>query len=218
MSKLAVNQIQLLTMTAEHLQVLASSACSEVYTTLLATESFSIREVARELNRTPASVGEHISKLLDVGLIIPAGTRKRRSRTETLFIHKAITTRFPFENQSPESMTHYHDRFKSYMRSAERQLGAAISVFLKDETYFDFVTYKWHTGYLTRENALKVKDAIMEVQDLFDELQETNPENRSPETHIRLNLTEFLMPTQRESENRLAQTQSQHSESKRPKS
>lgn len=208
MSTLFENQVPFLTMTEEHLRVLASSACSEVYTTILPTEPISIREIGTELNRSPASVGQHVTKLLDVGLIIPAGTRKRRSRTETLFVHKAITTRFPFDgHQSAQALQHYLERYKSYMRAAERQLETALKVYAKDHEYFDFITYKWNTGYVTREGALKIKEAIMQVQNLFDEYHETDPNKRSPETHIRLNLTEFLFPTQRESEIRLKKIQ-----------
>ena len=100
-------QAEVTKLNLKQIQTLISVACSEVFDSLSPIDPRSAREVAKDIGRSPASVGEQIVKLMDAELVISAGTRKRRSRTETLFAHAGRLTRFMLAEQTPESIEQY---------------------------------------------------------------------------------------------------------------
>ena len=182
--------------------MLVSVACSEVFDSLSPVDARSAREVANDIDRSPASVGEQIVKLLDAGLIISAGTRRRRSRTETLYAHAGRLTRFMIAEQTPESIEQYKLRFKSQMRQSERQHDAFYDAMEKDKAYTDFIILKFHTLFVDRERALRLKLAVSELQTIIHELSESNVEVRNQGEFVRVQMTILSLPTQQESKRR----------------
>jgi hypothetical protein len=195
-------QTEVTRLNIEQIQTLISVACSEVFDSLSPVDARSAREVAMDIGRSPASVGEQIVKLLDVGLIISAGTRKRRSRTEALYAHAGRLTRFMFAEQTPESIEQYKLRFKGQMRQAERQHDAFYAAMEKDPSYSDFLILKYHTLFVDRERALRLKLAVTELQSIIHELSESNIEARSEGDFVRVQMTILSIPTQQESKRR----------------
>lgn len=192
-------QFDVLKLNIEQIHVLVSSVCNEVFESFSALEARSIREVATDIDRSPASVSEQIAKLLEVNLIIPAGTRKRRSRTEALFVHAGMVTRFYLLEQTKESIEQYKLRFKSQMRQAERQHDVFYDAMEKDPSFTDFLILKDHTLYVDRERALRLKLAVSELQALVNELSETNVESRAEGEFVRVQLHILSLPSQQES-------------------
>ena len=195
-------QAEVTKLNIEQIQTLISVACSEVFDSLSPVDARSAREVAIDIGRSPASVGEQIVKLLDVGLIISAGTRKRRSRTEALYAHAGRLTRFMIAEQTPESIEQYKLRFKSHMRQAERQHDAFYDAMEIDPTYTDFIILKFHTLFVDRERALRLKLAVTELQTVIHELSESNVDARSEGEFVRVQMTILSIPTQQESKRR----------------
>ncbi|MBI1334787.1 MAG: hypothetical protein GC165_18120 [Armatimonadetes bacterium] len=195
-------QVASLRLNAEQIHTLISSPCSEVFDALSAIEPRSAREVASDIDRSPASVGEQLAKLLDVKLIIPAGTRKRRSRTEALYVHAGMATQLFLNDLTSDGIEQYKLRFKSQMRQAERQHDAVYGAVANDPSYTDFLIYKYHTLFVDRERALRLKLAIAELQSLILELSETNADAREDGEFVRVQFTVMSLPTQQESKRR----------------
>lgn len=195
-------QIELVELSLEQIKVLSSSACSEVFSAFSPNEALSAREVGQEVGRSAAAVHEHVDKLLECDLIVAVGSRKRRSRTETLYVHRGLITRFVLAKQNQESLAAYSDRFKAQMRLAERQFQGAMEAVSVDRSLMDFLAYKWVTGYLNRENALRLKDAINEIQSVMEEMRELDPARREMGDFVRVTFSSMLMPVTHESKKR----------------
>lgn len=182
-------------MRVEQITALSSVACSEVFSTFSAVEALSIREVAAFLDRSPASVGEQVVKLINCGLLITAGDRKRRSRTETLYVYAARTTNIVWKKQTPEALDAYLGRFRGQMRLAERELGMAQRAMLEDLEYRHFMAYQWRRLYLTPKSAEKVQQAIASLNELIQSLSEEPPKSPDDETLVRATFTTMLLPS-----------------------
>lgn len=192
-------QTALLYFNRDQLEVLSSVACNEVFNSMLPTEARSIRESAQDLGKSPASVGEHVASLLDVGLVIKAGSRKRRSRTEQLYIHKSYNNRIEMTGQEQDVLELFIKQFRGEMRACERQLEAYVRIRSVDESIRIFGMHEWSSVFLTPENSLKVKEAIQDVHDLMTRLAESDAEKREDGEHIRIKLSSVMFPTASES-------------------
>lgn len=195
-------QTDLLELNLDQIRVLSSSACSEVFSAFSPLEPLSAREIGKEVGRSAAAVHEHVDKLLDVGLIVPVETRKRRSRVETLYVHKGLITRFVIAKQNREALEAYADRFKAQMRLAERQFASAMDAASVEKSIVDFLAYKWVTGYLDRASALRLKEAINQIQALMEESRATEPSQREEGEYVRVIFSSLLLPVVHESRKR----------------
>lgn len=188
-------QAPVLHMSADQVRTLASAACSEVFSTLSAFEPQSVREVAAAIERSPASVGEQVAKLVEVGLVFKCGERKRRSRLEALYLHRGLVTRFRLEGQPPEVLEAFRRRFSSQLRLAERHHAAFHEALPTDPSLTDYFAYKAYSLKLDRAGALKVQMAIHEVLDLAKALSAALPEGTQDEEVLRMQFVSWLMPT-----------------------
>jgi predicted transcriptional regulator len=182
-------------MRIEQIVALSSVACSEVFSTFSAAEALSIREVAGFLDRSPASVGEQVVKLVNCGLLMTAGERKRRSRTEVLYVYCARTTNLIWKKQTPEALDAYLGRFKGQMRLAERELAEAQRTIIEQPEYRHFLVYQWNRLYLTPKSAEKVQQAVASLNELIHSLSEEPPTNPDDDTLVRATFTTMLLPS-----------------------
>lgn len=195
-------QVPILHLNREQIIALASAPCNEVFSTLSSVEPLSAREVAQAIERSPAAVSEQLSKLVEVGLVVHAGTRKRRSRTESLYVHAGMITRFILKGQPPDVIQAYQRRFSGQMRLVERQFDAAVEALAHDPTFQDFLIYKTVTAQVDRASALRIQLAIAEVLELIKSLGEIDPENRESGEHVRVRFSALLLPERQESAKR----------------
>jgi predicted transcriptional regulator len=185
-------QVELLLLEPEHLQVLSSAVSSEVFAALDSRRALSVREVARDLGKSTSAVGEQVAKLVAAGLVVPAGTRKRRSRTEALYVHKGVITRFLLKDQPPETIEAYIARFNALMRQAARQHATAQWAIHRDPSLFDYFAFKQHSAFLTPEGALRVRAAIDELMELIGALSQPAA---SEEQVVRVSFNAMLFPS-----------------------
>lgn len=73
----------------DQVRTLCSPIRSLVFWSLDSYEAKSATDVATEIGKTAQTVRYHLSALLKLDLIMPLTTRKKRSRTETLYVRKA---------------------------------------------------------------------------------------------------------------------------------
>lgn len=82
-------QIEDLFYDLDQVRTLCSPIRSLVFWSLDSYEAKSATDVAVEIGKTAQTVRYHLSALLKLDLIMPLSTRKKRSRTETLYVRKA---------------------------------------------------------------------------------------------------------------------------------
>lgn len=198
------DQIELLELEEKHLAVLASAPCSEVFQELSFKQGTSIREIAEEVNRSTASVGEHIAKLLEVGLIVAVGTRKRHAREETLYAYKAAHHLFDPVGQSEGATEECIRKFRCDLRQTDRMSAAAFRAIRSDADLYKYVLIRSYVGYYNEESTARIKKALEDVAVLFSELNEEDPGVRANGDYARIKLSMVLLPTVRESESRVA--------------
>lgn len=203
MKKLHPDQIEKLSLDFEHITVLASYAASEVFAAFNPNEARAIREVAKEIGKTSASVGEHVKKLVECGLIMQVGIRKRRSRIEALYAHKGLDTHLPASGQPLKLKEKYVERFKGQMRLLDRQHEAMQNAAHVDNDFYEYFIYQWQHVYLSPENAQLIKERIKETNRLALQLNEGDPTKREDGEYVRCSVTGVMIPTQVESRRRL---------------
>lgn len=162
-----IKQEDILLLNLDQLRVLSSVACNDVMSAFHPFSPRSARDVGEQIERSPASVSEHVEKLLEVGLLIKAGTRKKRSRTEQLYLPAGKVIRFRMQGQSPAALDAYMDRVRGKLKSVERNFSDFLSLVPQDETILDFLLYKTYTVHLDREAALRLKIAVDDLLELL---------------------------------------------------
>lgn len=192
-------QVEYLELDEEQVKAIASVACDEVYSALSSSVARSIREVAEEVGKSPASVNEQLAKLVKVGLAIQVGTRKRRSRTEATYAKSSVIDQVRVPHQPSEIIALYFKRFQAQMRQLVRQYDAAQDALKEDRSFVAFFMSHSHIAHLSPENSLIIKQKVRELMALIIQLDEPDPEARRIGGHVRTTLAVQLLPTVEES-------------------
>lgn len=201
-------QVEVMTLSDSQLSVLASASCNEVFEAISYQHPISIKEVSQEVDKSTASVGEHVAKLVDVGLILAVLTRKKRAREETLYARSAFAYKLNPLVLSERSKDLYITKFRCEMRQIDRLHSLAQTALSHDESLFDHILYKNYAGYLSPDGASKVKEALNHALTVFVENMETDPVVRQSAHYVRAKFAGILLPAQTESERRIKRTAS----------
>ena len=136
-----------------------------------------------------------MAKLLKVGLVLQVGTRKRRSRTEALYVPSALTERTVLAGRPWKYAEAFMKRFEGQMRLKIRQMRAAQEALRKDRSYVAYMTSRGRIAYLSPESALIVKQKISELLEIVHELDQTDPDTRSAGEHVRVSVAVTMLPS-----------------------
>jgi predicted transcriptional regulator len=194
-------QVDLLLLTLEHIKALSSSAAVDVFGAVSITQPHSIGEIAAEVGKSPASVGEQVQKLVEVGLVIQAGTRKSRSRTESLYIRRAKVTHMSLKNQPWDAVEQYLVRYRNLLNLNERQHEAFWRAVQVDEEFSVFGRTLFGSAYVTSDQAARLRDAMEAVFQLMQSMHEPDPARRTS-AHVRVAFQTTMLPTVVESKRR----------------
>lgn len=171
----------------EQVKALASPPRSEVFWSFSNKVPLSVAEVARSIGKTAQSVHYHAGELEAAGLLLPVGTRKRRSRTEILYVHTARGFKSQGKHGSPEYRQYSHKAFVAMVRDMAREnatLHRAVDV---DPDFADYFSFSRRTLLLTFEDALKIRARLSEIAaELTD-----SPAN---EPRLRFNVITYISP------------------------
>ncbi|MBL8066984.1 MAG: ArsR family transcriptional regulator [Armatimonadetes bacterium] len=196
-------QVDAVTFSDEQLAVLASAQCNEVFEAIPYAHASSIREIAKEVDKSTASVGEHLVKLVEAGLVLAVDSRKRRAREETLYARSAFRYNLDPLKMSDKSKELYVTKFRCEMRQIDRLHALAQKGLNNDASLIDHMLYKNFAGYLSPEGATKVKEALVQALRVFVDNMETDPAKRESGHYVRAKFAAILMPAQTESERRI---------------
>lgn len=188
--------------TLEQLTALTSSAVVDVFASFSDTEPLSIREIAAELKKSTGTIGVHVETLLQAKLIIPVDTRKRHSRTETLYVHCAQKFQTKLEGQPWEHWQKSIEGLSSILRAVDRRNQEhKKTAFLLPE-YLPWGRTLGRAIWLNRDNLEKFLSAISEFNDRMLELDESETEVRAEGEYIRLHTMISYYPEEAESKRR----------------
>lgn len=184
--------------------VLASSATYEVFLCFSYVEPRSIPDVATELGKSQATIGSHVAKLMEHGLLVEAGLRKKRSRMERLFVWTGRGTYHDYTNQPIEYFKATSARTESLLRRYGRQYSLYMErVFLSEEEIHRGAM-RWRPMIISKEGAIKLRQALFDVHEVAAELEREAKEGIGTDIEHVFMITTF-MPTVNSSNMRIRQ-------------
>ncbi len=155
-------QVEELYFDLDQVRTLCSPIRSLVFWSLDSYEAKSATDLCTEIGKTAQTVRYHLAALLKLDLIMPMGSRRRRSRTESLYVRKARRS-FTVSDGSEE-----------YNRCIVRSVKLETQKLARETAYF----YGWREqdaesavfgGYrqfhirLSAERAQKLKDDLRDI-------------------------------------------------------
>lgn len=151
---------------------IASVARSEVFWAFGSDVPLSVADVARAIGKSAQTVRYHVNELLEVDLLMVAETRKRRSRIEEAYVHRALgnyTSKPPFSKEYSRQMIR---GYRALMRSMSAERAALIRLERVDPEMNVYDALRYWTLHLTPAGAARVKkrlyDIIAEIEDEED--------------------------------------------------
>jgi DNA-binding transcriptional ArsR family regulator len=160
----------------EQIQCLASPIRNEVFWAFTAHLPHSAADVAQQIGKSAQTVHYHVSQLLDAGLIIPVGERRRRARTETLYVWAFKTFTHPGPAASKEFRDESVRAFSAVMRSIIREVETLHQVAEIDPELATAAAFRHGKVKVTRKRALELKALLQKAIDEAKELEEDSPD------------------------------------------
>ncbi len=170
--KLWPGQEEVVTFDLAQLKSLSSIARSEVFWAFSATEPKSTTDIAATIRRTAPTVRYHVNELIKANMLVVAGTRKRRSRTEELYVQKfhwGYTSRPPYE---PEYVEEINRGFAAICRAMDRERAASNIVGNIDLPYHDINHFVHAFIKLTPDKAKLLSKRFKELLKEFDQMED----------------------------------------------
>jgi DNA-binding transcriptional ArsR family regulator len=110
----------------EQMEAMVSPLRQQIMRTVGALDAPSIKEVAAQLERSPESLYYHFRALEEVGLLISAGTREVKGRSEALFATVARRIATDAGAHTSEYLDAFRRGASALLRLADRQLAGAL--------------------------------------------------------------------------------------------
>jgi hypothetical protein len=161
-------------MSLEQVECLASPQRAEVYWCFEAVTPKSIAEIAAETRSSASATTYHVNYLCKVNLLKPAGERKKRSRTEILYV---LTSPTGFQSLGPSAPEEYRQRtlegLAAILRMMLREREELTKVFGIAPEMADFSTFRRFIYRISPERAVAFKQTIIQQ---FRELNSEPPD------------------------------------------
>ncbi|MFG0304652.1 MAG: winged helix-turn-helix domain-containing protein [Phycisphaerales bacterium JB040] len=131
----------------------------------------SISELAEQLGRPSDGLYYHVRALLEVGLLVEAGTRATTRRDETLYDTPTRgILRLAYRPGDPENVTAITRIVGGMLRDAERDFASGFTQQLAVTSGPQrTLTASRQRGWLTRDQRAEVNGLLLRLQQIFDE-------------------------------------------------
>lgn len=179
-------------LTLEQLKVGTPSSRSDVFWAYRAEEPLSVTEASKIIGKSPQAVRYHTNELLKVGMLIVVGTRKRRSRTEELYVWKSVSIHTKSAPYSAEYSAVKRRGFQSQWRQLDRDRAATNAIENLDPSIGPLSDYTRVSVTLKKDDLLRFRQRAHELLAEFVAL--------NSEEGIRTSLLIFSCPVFGESE------------------
>jgi hypothetical protein len=154
----------------------------------------SAADVGAAMGKSAQTIHYHVNELTQVGLLIVVGTRKRRARTEKLYVHASRHFLGQGAEGSAEYRKYVRKSFTSITRQMDREHSGVHQVLDHDGGIRQFHFYFRESLRLTPEAAQELRARLRAVLESAHELEAVNGE----ESH-RVTASIYMSPTQAES-------------------
>jgi predicted ArsR family transcriptional regulator len=147
-------------LTRDQLACLASASRAEVYWNFTPSEPQSISDIAKQIGRSAAAVTYHVNELVRVGILIAVSERKRRSRTEKLYVLQArnfVTKSIGF---SPEYDGLILDGYNALLRLMSRERDLYQKAFIEFEDLRGLSTWRRQSVKVSHDKAKEFMERI----------------------------------------------------------
>jgi DNA-binding transcriptional ArsR family regulator len=166
-------QVESIFLDISQIKTLCSPIRSMVYWGLDSFEAKSASDLGAEIGKTPQTVRYHLSALLELGLILAVGTRRRRSRTETLYVR---TARRSFTRSDGDSLYNSYV-LRAFKLEAQKLVREAAHYYGWREHSPEAMAFSSHRHFhlrLSKERAITLKEAIRDIlfEASFDQTSE----------------------------------------------
>ncbi|MDI9637414.1 ArsR family transcriptional regulator [Kamptonema cortianum] len=202
MSKVHPDQTEFEDFDVVYLTALSSFAALDVFQASMRTEPFSVREIAQELGKSPAAVGEQVAKLVEAGILFKVGTRKRRSRTESLYLPRSYQWLSNLSGYTKEEFDAHAQMFRCQLKSMDRQFEALHEALAHDPDFEQFVITRHSTGKLHKSKLNKIVEAATALREMVDEALDSELSDPDDPDYVRVDFYIHMLPTQHESKKR----------------
>ncbi len=169
--KLFPGQVAQARFNLEQVETLASAARAEVFWSLSPVTPRSVADVAEALGRSPGATAYHFAELLRVGLILPAGERKKRSRTEILYVIFARGMINLSMYESDEYRKHMLEGYAALLRLMLRERQEVTEALKIRPDLLDGTTYRRYSARVSLENAKEFKERFVALLGEFSAME-----------------------------------------------
>lgn len=184
------NQIERLEINLEQMRGLSSTVRADVFWSFHAIDQKSVNDVAKELGKSAQTIHYHVNALVKVGLLVPGETRRKRSRTEQLYVRKARTSVDPSVGASEEYNRYRARAFKLETQRMVVEDSHFWGMLEQDPEIIHFSVFRKYRLMLTKERASKLRWDLVKV--LLDAVRDHTP---ASEGGVQVNSIVYMKPT-----------------------
>ena len=183
-------QVEKLIFTLDHVKALASPVRALVFWCFSATEPKSVSDIAAEIGKSSQTVRYHVNALTELDLIISVDERKRRSRTELLYVRKAILSLDSGAEGTPEYNRYRARGLALECRKMTREAENYYKILERERSVISYSLIRKAHVRLSREQAAKLR---VDIVNLYAEAAK----NQTPaeEGGMQVNLVMYMFPT-----------------------
>jgi predicted transcriptional regulator len=174
----------------EQVKSLSSAIRSQVFWAFDGPEPHSVADIATALGKSAQTVHYHVNELARVGLLIPVEVRKRRARTEQLYVHAAARYFSQVVSASKEYRRYVQKGFEAIAREMVRANAAMHKVLDQDDSVLKFASFRRTTVRLSAEQAEELKEKLIEILRQASSMEDPEGRRVSVSVHVTPTLAE----------------------------
>lgn len=163
MRELFPGQSEKASFTLDQVKCLASAARAEVFWSFSPSDPRSVAEVAEALGRSASATTYHVSELVDAGLLLVVDERKRRSRTERLFVMASQSYISHSFKEGPEYRENMLLGYAAMLRLLLREREELSQALLIRPDLIECATYRRLQARVPVERAAELKTEVLRV-------------------------------------------------------
>ncbi len=155
-------QVLQLILSKEQLKEVSSPVRAEVFWSISPFEPMSVTDIASEVGKAPPTIRYHVNALLEMGLLLVAGTRKQRSRTEQLYVRSAIRA-IVKNSTDPEYSSMQARAFKLDAMRRIRESAHFYGWLEQHPEAVEFGTQRKYNLRLSKERASRLRTELLQL-------------------------------------------------------
>ena len=183
-------QIEKLTFTLEHVRALASPVRALVFWCFSASEPKSVSDIASEIGKSSQTVRYHVNALVELELIISVEERKRRSRTEQLYVRKGLVSLDSGADGTPEYNRYRARGMALECRKMTREAETYYKILERERSVVAYSLIRKSHIRISREQAAKLR---RDIANLYAEAAMNQTDAEDGGTQV--NLVLYMFPT-----------------------